>query len=219
MMRALGGPFGVALLVPSRGTQMTRLLVVVCIRTLRLLIVGALTLTTACSTGDGARASSPTSPTSPTSPPSVNSRSAAVVTAYEAYWTAVLTSSNPPTPGSPLLAQHAVSPELSHARAALTEEARLGQALRGRYEHRTKVVAIRGSAASLTDCLRVEAAVYSVKTKRVVIPAPPQILPIKISMKFDQGVWKVAEILPGTDTCAKTAAKAASAAPAPSKSK
>jgi hypothetical protein len=136
--------------------------------------------------------------------PSSDPRAQAVVRDYQAYWNVFLKAADPANPTSSDLAAHATGEELRRAQAALTARQRAGEAVRGRYEHRTGEVFVTNDQATLSDCLTPYTAVYDAAKGKVKSRDPEQAQPLEVMLKLEGGKWKVALIKPmqaGTARC------------------
>ncbi|HZD68790.1 MAG TPA: hypothetical protein VFA45_07690 [Actinomycetes bacterium] len=84
--------------------------------------------------------------------PSAADARAAILAGYRAYWDALVTAGADPDPASPLLPAHAIGIALAEAREHLAELKRLGHLDRGKVALHPRVVAIRGTTATVEDC-------------------------------------------------------------------
>lgn len=167
------------------------------------LLVAAL-LAFGCTEGgndrDDAQSTSSTGSAAPST--TLDPRSAALVTDYEAFWTALLDASDPPDPDNPVLEAHATDEELERARTVLIARRQAGEALRGSYDHDIAVTTIGDEDAELTDCLIAQTALFDLRsgTEKSRDPSLPQSL--TVTLRQEAGTWKVALIEPNHQGCA-----------------
>jgi hypothetical protein len=145
-------------------------------------------------TDDDAEAAESTSTT-------VDPRAPAVLKAYEAYWTALLASADPPDPKSGQLTEHATGDELERVRSVLSELQRAGDVMRGSYGHDVSVRSIDDADAVVADCLAPRTTIHDGATGEVTVGETGGSGLVTAQMVLDGDVWKVALIEAGQGAC------------------
>lgn len=123
----------------------------------------------------------------------IDSRSSAIMDDYQKFWSALLEASDPPDPDSAALAAHVTGEEKKRTALVLASRRRSGESVRGTYEHSVTVESVRGSDASINDCLTAHTRVYDandVEKSR----DPEQPHAIRVTLQLESGTWKVALI-------------------------
>jgi hypothetical protein len=128
-------------------------------------------------------------------------RSPAVLQAYEAYWSAMLASADPPAPESEALSQYAAGDELEHVRSALADLDEAGDVLRGRFDHAASVTSIEDREAVVTDCLAPRTTTLDAATGQVIVGESSGSGLVTARMVLDGEAWKVALIEDGEGAC------------------
>src|SRR5207244_765636 len=92
--------------------------------------------------------------------------------------------------------------ELDNARSALIARRKSGEGLRGEYRHQDSATLASDMKATVLDCLSLTAEVIDIKSGHVKSKTPQVPVPVSVEMTLNAGVWKVAHISTGTQSCA-----------------
>jgi hypothetical protein len=165
-------------------------------------------LVAACDGSDASEGDSAPSPTETTSGGSGADTStttppneAAVVAAYEDFWDAYLEAADPMDPGHPVLAEHAVNPQLERLQRSFLARRSSGEVIRGTLDLAPEVVSVEGRTARVADCYADSTGVYDAKTgERKDTPSGVRHR-ITAEMVLDGAVWKVSDITREGDEC------------------
>jgi hypothetical protein len=128
-------------------------------------------------------------------------RASAVLSGYDAYWAAIISTGRAPKASTAALAAHAVGVELSRAQAVIAQHRTANEYVTGSYGHKAVVVAITATTATVSDCLTVKTSVFDAKTKRSKANSAPGPFALNTAMLLDHGTWKVSEITPTNSQC------------------
>jgi hypothetical protein len=91
-------------------------------------------------------------PTGSPSPPAAPAAGGPVLTAYLAYWDAVIHAHRTINPADPDLARHAAGAELAKVRGVIARNRQQRISIRGAVSHRPAVTAVTGVSAAVEDC-------------------------------------------------------------------
>ncbi len=126
---------------------------------------------------------------------------AAVVAAYEDFWDAYLEAADPMDPAHPVLAEHAVKPQLERLQRSFLARRSSGEVIRGTLDLAPEVISVDGGTARVADCYADSTGVYDAKTGgRKDTPSGVRHR-ITAEMVLDGAVWKVSDITREGDGC------------------
>jgi hypothetical protein len=135
----------------------------------------------------------------------VPAEEAAVVAAYEDFWEAYLEAADPMDPSHPVLAEHAVNPQLERLQKSFLSRRSSGEVIRGTLDLAPEVVSVNGGTARLRDCYADSTGVYDVETgERKDTPTGVRHR-VTAEMVLDGAVWKVGDITREGDGCDRPA--------------
>ena len=167
----------------------------------------ALTLTVgACSGGedpDGALAA----PTAPTTAPAPDTSSTtppeeeAIEAAYREFWGAYLEAADPMDPSDPVLAEHAVNPQLERLQRSFLARRSSGEVIRGTLDLAPKVERVEGGTALVIDCYADSTGVYDAESGERKDTASGVRHEITAELVLDGAVWKVRDITREGEGC------------------
>ena len=127
---------------------------------------------------------------------------AAVVSAYREFWEAYLEAADPMDPENPVLAEHAVNPQLERLQRGFLSRRSSGEVIRGTLDLAPEVVSIDGGTAVVSDCYADSTGVYDAETgERKDTPTGVR-HDITAEMVLDGASWKVSDITREGDECA-----------------
>jgi hypothetical protein len=135
----------------------------------------------------------------------VPAEEAVVVAAYEDFWDAYLEAADPMDPSHPVLAEHAVNPQLERLQKSFLSRRSSGEVIRGTLDLAPEVVSVNGGTARLRDCYADSTGVYDVETgERKDTPTGVRHR-VTAEMVLDGAVWKVGDITREGDGCDRPA--------------
>jgi hypothetical protein len=144
------------------------------------------------------RAATPT-PSATTVPAKVQR---AIIHDYEVGWNAVFTSSDPPKPDDPRLAQHLSGEFLGQLTETLNNDAAAGTVRRGTQVFDPTVVSVSGASATVRDCYSNNWLIYAAAGNSLGVPEGMRLenptgprLRI-VTLVQDAGVWKIDQVKP-----------------------
>ncbi len=126
---------------------------------------------------------------------------AAVAAAYEDFWDAYLEAADPMDPAHPILAEHAVNPQLERLQRSFLARRSSGEVIRGSLDLAPEVISVEGGTARVADCYADSTGVYDAETgERKDTPSGARHR-ITAEMVLDGAVWKVSDITREGDGC------------------
>ncbi len=135
--------------------------------------------------------------TSTTSPP----EEVVVVAGYQDFWDAYLEAADPMDPAHPVLAEHAVNPQLERLQRSFLARRSSGEVIRGTLDLAPEVMRVEGGTARVADCYADSTGVYDAETgERKDTPSGVRHR-ITAEMVLDGAVWKVSDITREGDGC------------------
>ncbi len=171
-----------------------------CLVVLALLLAG-------CGGSDASEGDSVPSTTEPTNgegnatSTTVPLEEAAVVAAYEDFWDAYLEAADPMDPAHPILAEHAVNPQLERLQRSFLARRSSGEVIRGTLDLAPELISVEGGTARVADCYADSTGVYDAETgERKDTPSGVRHR-ITAEMVLDGAVWKVSDITREGDGC------------------
>jgi hypothetical protein len=126
---------------------------------------------------------------------------AAVLSAYESYWTAVLDASDPIAIDSSSLQRSATGTELARVRDVLRTMQQAHEVMRGSYTHVDAVAALSSTAATVHDCLTARVQVVSSAKGKTAPLRPSTPMAVDVTMSKGSQGWQVQEIKNGARSC------------------
>ncbi len=168
----------------------------------------ALALTfAACALGDdpggasAARTAPTTTPPAPTTSSTSPPEDEAVEAAYRDFWDAYLEAADPMDPSNPVLAEHAVNPQLERLQRSFLARRSSGEVIRGTLDLAPRVVSIEGGTALVSDCYADSTGVYDAESGERKDTASGVRHEITAELVLDGAVWKVRDITREGDGC------------------
>ncbi len=126
---------------------------------------------------------------------------AAVVAAYEDFWDAYLEAADPMDPAHPVLAEHAVNPQLERLQRSFLARRSSGEVIRGTLDLAPELISVEGGTARVSDCYADSTGVYDAETgERKDTPSGVRHR-ITADVVLDGAVWKVSDITREGDGC------------------
>ncbi len=126
---------------------------------------------------------------------------AAVVAAYEDFWDAYLEAADPMDPAHPVLAEHAVNPQLERLQRSFLARRSSGEVIRGTLDLAPELISVEGGTARVSDCYADSTGVYDAETgERKDTPSGVRHR-ITAEVVLDGAVWKVSDITREGDGC------------------
>jgi hypothetical protein len=139
----------------------------------------------------------PSTTSEPSSPPTTLTDEQAVLAAYQGYWDTWLVANDPPNPDHPDLGRYATGAALAKVRESIANHRSVGQVLRlpvnSISEHRSRVVALDGRTAVLSDCSIDDGLVLAYGSGTVLNDAVGTWL-IRATLEWSGGAWLVKEV-------------------------
>ena len=168
----------------------------------------ALALTfAACAAGDDPSGTSaaPTAPTTTAPAPATSSitppEEEAVEAAYREFWDAYLEAADPMDPSDPVLAEHAVNPQLERLQGSFLARRSSGEVIRGTLDLAPSVERVEGGTAFVSDCYADSTGVYDAESGERKDTASGVRHEITSELVLDGAVWKVRDITREGEGC------------------
>jgi hypothetical protein len=171
------------------------------------LLLGLSACSRATSANDASAAATSASTSRPTPSGSSSAKAAptveqkAVLSAYRAYWIAFASAGNPPNPNSSDLAAHAIDPELSRARQAITAWSKDSVTVEFAYSHVDATATINGTNAVVNDCMSLAGKVVQHGARTGSSATNPQPVAVTADLRLVSGKWMVTTVNNGTTRC------------------